>query len=48
MRRTYGGGLRNARAAFGLLINWLGSEQAGALGVLQGVGGEMRDLRLGF
>ena len=41
-------GVCNAWAAFGLLLNWFGSEEAGALGVLHGVGGKMRDLRVGF
>ena len=41
-------GVRNTRAAFALLIDWLGNEEAGALEGLQGVEGEMRDLQLGF
>ena len=32
-------GVRNAWAVFGLLIDWSGSEEAGALVGLQGVGG---------
>ena len=41
-------GVRNAWVAFGLLVNWLGREQAGVLEDLQGVRGEMRDLQLGL
>ena len=41
-------GFCHAWGAFGLLIDWLGSEGAEALEGLQGVGGDTRGFQLGY